>query len=47
MNIVEKLSKELPLLERIDTLKNELDTHRPLSKQLSDRVFQKLRLDWN
>ncbi len=47
MNRVIKLSKELPFLREIDVLKKEVDKHKPLSKELNDKIFQKLRLDWN
>jgi Fic family protein len=47
MNRVIKLSKELPFLREIDILKKEVDKHKPLSKELNDKIFQKLRLDWN
>ncbi|WP_271782825.1 Fic family protein [Aquimarina algiphila] len=47
MELVRKLSAELPFLKEIDILKKEVDKHKPLSKELNDKIFQKLRLDWN
>jgi Fic family protein len=47
MDSIIKLSKELPFLKEIDILKKEVDKHKPLSKELNDKIFQKLRLDWN
>jgi Fic family protein len=35
------------LLEKIDHLKHELDTLRPLTPEQEGRVMQKFRLDWN
>ncbi|MFK7982353.1 MAG: Fic family protein [Saprospiraceae bacterium] len=42
----EELSK-LELLQEIDQLKAEVDSHRPISREIQDRIFQKFRLDWN
>ncbi|WP_103071240.1 Fic family protein [Aquimarina sediminis] len=47
MDTVVKLSKELPFLKEVDVLKEEIDKHRPLPNELKDKIFQKLRLDWN
>ncbi len=47
MDVVEKLSKELPFLEEVEVLKREIDKYKPLSKELNNKIFQKLRLDWN
>jgi Fic family protein len=47
MNVLKKLSKDLPFLKKIENLKIELDELRPLSKEIENKVFQKLRLDWN
>lgn len=41
-----ELSK-LPFIEIINDLKNEIDSFRPISKDVEDKVFQKLKLDWN
>ncbi len=41
-----ELSKH-PILQELDELKTQLDALRPLSKELEDKVMQKLRLDWN
>ena len=42
----EELSK-IELIQQIDQLKAEVDSHRPISKEIQDRIFQKFRLDWN
>jgi Fic family protein len=42
----EALSK-LPFLEQVDVLKKQVDTLRPLPREIEDRVLQKLRLEWN
>ncbi len=34
-------------LKRASELKNELDTYRPLSPEMEQRIMQKFRLDWN
>jgi len=34
-------------LQQLDALKEKVDEHRPLSKDQNDRLWQKLRLDWN
>lgn len=47
MKPVQKLSKELPFIKEIEELKQEIDSFKPLSQELKDKVFQKLRLDWN
>ena len=47
MEVIKRLSKELPFLKEIESLKVRLDDLRPLSKELENKVFQKLRLDWN
>ncbi|WP_025743924.1 Fic family protein [Aquimarina pacifica] len=47
MEIVTKLSKELSFLKAIDVLKKEVDMYKPLPGELSNKIFQKLRLDWN
>ncbi|MDB5226817.1 MAG: Fic family protein [Bacteroidota bacterium] len=41
-----ELSK-LPFIEDINALKKEVDSHRPIAKEVGDKVLQKLRLDWN
>ena len=35
------------ILNKIDALKSELDTYRPLDEIQEKRIFQKFRLDWN
>lgn len=47
MKIIKKLSKELPFLKDIEALKKSLENLRPLSEEVEQKVFQKLRLDWN
>lgn len=42
----EELSK-IELIQEVDKLKTEVDSHRPISKEVQDRIFQKFRLDWN
>ncbi len=44
--LAEALSK-LELIQEIDQLKAAVDSHRPISKEIQDRIFQKFRLDWN
>lgn len=41
-----ELSK-LPFIETINSLKQEIDDYKPISKEIEDKVFQKLKLDWN
>lgn len=47
MKPVQKLSKELLFIKEIENLKKDVDNQRPLGKDILDKVFQKLRLDWN
>ncbi|NJK82829.1 MAG: Fic family protein [Saprospiraceae bacterium] len=35
------------LIHKIDTLKEQIETIRPLAKDVEERVMQKFRLDWN
>lgn len=35
------------LIDKIDSIKNEIDALKPLNKEQEDRLLQKLRLDWN
>jgi len=42
----EELSS-IDLIQEIDQLKAVVDSHRPISKEIQDRIFQKFRLDWN
>ena len=41
-----ELSK-LPFIETINALKAKIDGFRPISKDIEDKVFQKLKFDWN
>lgn len=41
-----KLSK-LPFIETINALKAEIDSYKPIDKSIEDKIFQKLKLDWN
>ena len=47
MNMLQKISGELPSIQRIKQLKKEIDSHRPFEDDLEQKVLQKLRLDWN
>ncbi len=47
MKPIQKFSKELPFIKEIERLKKEVDSHRPLNKDIQNKVLQKLRLDWN
>lgn len=38
---------ELDFVAELDQIKAEIDAHRPLPKEMEDRIMQKLRLDWN
>ncbi len=35
------------IIERIDQLRTEVDSYRPLKPEQEQRLLQKLRLDWN
>ncbi len=35
------------LIEKIDSLKNQIDQSRPLPQEIEDKVMQKMRLEWN
>ena len=37
----------LPIIDSINILKYDVDSIRPLSKEMEDRIMQKFRLDWN
>ncbi len=37
----------IQILNRIDSLKSEIDTFRPIAPDIEGRIVQKLRLDWN
>lgn len=39
--------EELDDIKLIDHQKAEIDAHRPFSKELENKIFQKLKLDWN
>ena len=41
-----ELSK-LPFIETINALKAEIDSYKPIENEIEDKVFQKLKLDWN
>lgn len=47
MNSLIKLSKELPFIIGLTKLKKELDSFKPFPQDVENKVFQKLRLDWN
>ncbi len=42
-----KILEELDEIKYIDEQKNSIDSHRPFSKELENKIFQKLKLDWN
>lgn len=42
-----KVLEELNDIKLIDNQKAEIDAHRPFSKELENKIFQKLKLDWN
>lgn len=44
-NLAETLS-EIPSIKEIDNLKKEVDSYRPISKDLQNRIFQTFRLRW-
>ena len=46
INTAQQLSK-LQFITELQHIKNELDSLRPLPKDIEDRVIQKFRLDWN
>lgn len=42
-----KILESLDEIKLIDEQKKSIDTHRPFSKELENKIFQKLKLDWN
>lgn len=42
-----RVLEELNDIKLIDNQKAEIDAHRPFSKELENKIFQKLKLDWN
>lgn len=42
-----KILEELDEIKSIDEQKKSIDSHRPFSKELENKIFQKLKLDWN
>ena len=42
-----ELLSQLPVIERVNDIKKQLDAIRPLPKEVEGRVMQKLRLEWN
>ncbi len=38
---------QLPIIAEIDELKNIIDGRKPFSRDTEERVFQKIKLDWN
>jgi len=42
-----KTLENLEEIKSIDQQKRSIDTHRPFSKELENKIFQKLKLDWN
>lgn len=42
-----KILENLEEIKLIDEQKKSIDSHRPFSKELENKIFQKLKLDWN
>ncbi|WP_346983999.1 Fic family protein [Chryseobacterium sp. POE27] len=42
-----KILENLNEIKSIDKQKKSIDSHRPFSKELENKIFQKLKLDWN
>lgn len=42
-----KILENLDVIQSIDEQKRLIDTHRPFSTELENKIFQKLKLDWN
>lgn len=42
-----ELLSQLPVIDRVNDIKKQLDAIRPLQKEVEGRVMQKLRLEWN
>lgn len=42
-----KILENLEEIQSIDDQKKSIDAHRPFSKELENKIFQKLKLDWN
>lgn len=42
-----KILENLNEIKSIDKQKESIDSHRPFSKELENKIFQKLKLDWN
>lgn len=42
-----KVFEDLEEIKLVDQQKATVDSHRPLSKELENKIFQKLKLDWN
>lgn len=42
-----KILESLNEIKLIDEQKKSIDAHRPFSKELENKIFQKLKLDWN
>ncbi|MCT2562959.1 Fic family protein [Chryseobacterium herbae] len=42
-----KILEKLDGIKTIDKQKKSIDSHRPFSKELENKIFQKLKLDWN
>ncbi len=42
-----KILEALPEIQSVDEQKKSIDAHRPFSKELENKIFQKLKLDWN
>ncbi|WP_294197803.1 Fic family protein [uncultured Chryseobacterium sp.] len=42
-----KILEGLAEIQSVDEQKKSIDEHRPFSKELENKIFQKLKLDWN
>lgn len=42
-----KILEKVEEIRLIDEQKKSIDSHRPFSKELENKIFQKLKLDWN
>ena len=42
-----RILEDLAEIRSVDEQKKSIDAHRPFSKELENKIFQKLKLDWN
>lgn len=43
---IEKFLSQLPVIQQVNELKNQVEVLRPFSVELEQRQLQKFRLDW-